>query len=183
MPKKEINLLPREEFEKKPLGRFLTWALSAGRYIVIFIELIVLLAFLSRFKLDRDLSDITDKIQQKQAQIEAYSDFESQFRNFQERLATIKKIQESQTQSKEVILTIAQSLPVDVSLDKLSFAKEEITTSGVALSDKGLRAFVANLSASEKFTGINIDKIAKEAGGEISFAITFKIKKEAKSAS
>jgi hypothetical protein len=69
MPKQEINLLPREEFEKKPIGKFLTWALSIGRYIIIFTELIVILAFLSRFKLDRDLSDLNQSIREKQAVI------------------------------------------------------------------------------------------------------------------
>jgi hypothetical protein len=65
MPKKEINLLPKEEFEKKPLGKFLVWALSIGRYIVIFTELIVILAFLSRFKLDRDLADLNQSVREK----------------------------------------------------------------------------------------------------------------------
>lgn len=182
MPKKEINLLPREEFERKPLGRFLTWALTAGRYIVIFVELIVLLAFLSRFKLDRDLSDLTDKIQAKQAQIDAYSEFESQFRSLQKRLVTIQKIQESQTQGDEIVLAIAQALPVDVSLEDLEFSEKGINLSGVALSDSGLRTFVANLSVSEKFTKISINNIIKKAGEGIVFSITFEVKKEEKSA-
>ena len=64
MPKKDINLLPREEFEQKTVGRFLIWALTVGRWIVIVTELIVITAFLSRFKLDRDLANLYEKIRE-----------------------------------------------------------------------------------------------------------------------
>lgn len=174
MPKKDINLLPREEFEKKPLGRFLTWALSAGRYIVIFTELIVLIAFLSRFKLDRDLSDLYDKIQAKQAQITAQSDFEKEFRAFQTRLATIKTLLKDQTQGEEVMIAVAQAIPNDVSLDELSYSEKAISLGGTALSEDGLGTFLANLSSSEKFTGLNIGNISQEAGEGIKFTINAK---------
>lgn len=182
MPKREINLLPREEFEKKPLGRFLTWALSAGRYIVIFTELIVLIAFLSRFKLDRDLSDLYDKIQAKQAQITAQSDFEKEFRAFQAKLETIKTLQKDQTQGEEIVAAVAQAIPNDVSLDNLSFSEEDIRLTGIALSDTGLGGFVSNLSVSEKFTAISIANITKEAGESIRFTISAKVKKGGESA-
>ena len=58
-PKKhEIELLPKEEWEKTSFGKFIKWTLNVGRYIVIATELIVILAFVSRFKLDRDLTDL-----------------------------------------------------------------------------------------------------------------------------
>ena len=53
-----INLLPKTEFELSFWGRFIKWALSTGRYIIILTELVVIIAFMSRFKLDRDASDV-----------------------------------------------------------------------------------------------------------------------------
>jgi hypothetical protein len=48
-----INLLPADKFEFSPLGRFLLWMLSTGRVIVVLTELVVIIAFLSRFWFDR----------------------------------------------------------------------------------------------------------------------------------
>lgn len=53
-----VNLLPTDRFEFSRTGRFLIWALSTGRLVVILTELVVILAFLSRFWLDRQLSDL-----------------------------------------------------------------------------------------------------------------------------
>ena len=74
---KDIELLPKEEWEKTSLGKFIKWVLTVGRYIVIFTELIVISAFISRFKLDRDLSKIYEDIEKKQSLVVASSDFEA----------------------------------------------------------------------------------------------------------
>jgi len=73
--KSQIELLPREEWEETSFGKFLKWLLTVGRYIVIFTELVVILAFLSRFKLDRDLTDLYKQIENKQAIIQNSTDF------------------------------------------------------------------------------------------------------------
>ncbi len=174
MPKKEINLLPREEFEKKPIGRLLTWALSVGRYIVIFTELIVILAFLSRFKLDRDLADLNQSIREKQAIIEASAEFEKEFIFLQKRLATIKKITTGQTSTTRLIITLGSLTPVDVAISNLNFGEDnDVQIRAIALSEKGLGNFVANLSTSPYFKNINLASVSKrlETGPEISFSI------------
>ena len=173
MPKKEINLLPREEFEKKPLGRFLTWALSAGRYIVIFTELIVILAFLSRFKLDRDLSDFNQSIREKQAIIEASAEFEKEFNFLQTRLATIKKLGSQQASFTQLVGVIGSLTPLDVAISNLGFSEDSVRINATALSEKGLGNFVANLSASPNFKEVTLTSISKslETGPEIKFII------------
>lgn len=177
MPKKEINLLPREEFEKKPLGRFLIWALTIGRYIVIFTELIVILAFLSRFKLDRDLSDLYESIREKQAIIQASSDFEQDFRFLQKRLLTIKNLEEEKVETVPIIAEISSLVPLDVVLSNLSFGEEEIRITASALSEEGLGSFILNLSSSPKFKEINLSSISKSSESpEIKFSLTAKIK-------
>ena len=86
----KINLLPVDPFEQGFWGRFLKWGLSVGRYIVIATELVVILAFLSRFKLDRDLSDLNETIAEKQAVLAAYSTLEADYRELAGRLDLIK---------------------------------------------------------------------------------------------
>lgn len=176
MPKDKINLLPQEDFEKKPLGKFLLWALSAGRWIVIFTELIVIAAFISRFKFDRDLTDLHDKIKQKQAIIQSYSAFEKDFRFFKTRIAEIKSLYAKQVSSTDVLNTIASTLPNDVLLSQFSFEKSSLSLSGIALSEEGLGNFLAGLIASKKFKDINVSSITHkkdEAGIRFNFTATW----------
>ena len=177
MPKQEINLLPREEFEKKPIGKFLAWALSVGRYIIIFTELIVILAFLSRFKLDRDLADLNQSIREKQAIITAASKFEKEFTFLQARLIAIRKIKTEKASVTQTIALVSSLTPIDVAISNLKFGKDKVQISAVALSERGLGTFLANLSASPNFGTINLTYVTKnmETGPEISFALEAKI--------
>jgi len=84
MPKnKSINLLPQEEFEASTIGRVLKWATGTFRIIVIITEMVVMAAFLSRFWLDAQNSDLTDSIKIRSAQISAQGDLEKRFREIQ----------------------------------------------------------------------------------------------------
>ncbi len=87
--KSTIELLPQENWEKGTFGRLLKWALTVGRYIVIITELIVILAFLSRFKFDRDLTDLNEKVKQQQAIVQSSAQFEQKFRFLQKQLLYI----------------------------------------------------------------------------------------------
>jgi Tfp pilus assembly protein PilN len=177
MPKDKINLLPQEDFEKKPLGKFLLWALSAGRWIVILTELVVITAFISRFKFDRDLTDLHDKIKQKQAIVQSYSAFEEEFRFFKTRIAQIKTLYSKQIDSAAVLNTVALNMPNDVLLSQFSFEGTSLSISGVALSEEGLGNFLAGLITSKKFTDIDVSSITRkrdEAGIRFSFTAVWK---------
>lgn len=178
MPKKEINLLPRDEFEKKPLGKLLIWALSVGRWIVVFTELIVILAFLSRFKLDRDLVDLYESIKAKQTIIASYSPFENDFRLLQSRLLLAGKIESGNFSTVNLISTVSQFTPVDVALSKIALSEGIVTVSGVALSEAGLKTFLKGLSQSSILTDISLANINKQKEGEggIQFSLTAKLK-------
>lgn len=178
MPKKDINLLPHEDFEKKPLGKFLIWALSVGRWIVIVTELIVILAFLSRFKLDRDLADLYESIRTKQAIIASSSVFEKDFRLFQTRLQTADKLVKNQLQATKVISAMAAVTPVDVALASFTLEGSEIKLTGLALSEAGLKSFINGLNLSPEFTDISLANVTKqkEEADTLKFSLTTKVK-------
>lgn len=180
MPKKEVNLLPQEEFEKKPVGKFLLWALNIGRWIVIATELIVIIAFLSRFKLDRDLADLYEEIRAKQAIITSLNKFEGEFRFTQDRLSWINQLQKDQPTISIILSAISQSVPTDVVLDKLALEKDDVALSGLALSENGLKTFLNALAHSPVLGDINLSNVSKkqEEEGGIQFSLTGKVKKQ-----
>lgn len=173
-PKSNIEFLPQEDWEKTSFGRFLKWLLTIGRYIVIFTELIVILAFLSRFKLDRDLTDLYEEIEAKQAIIQASVDFESDFRFLQKQLSTIQGLRKDQLQTKQLMEEIAALTPIDVYFSDLNITGDKASFTANALSEAGLATFINNLKKSSRFSNLEIGSLALGTGKGVGINFTLK---------
>lgn len=174
--KREIELLPKEEWEKTPFSRLLKWILTVGRYIVIITELVVILAFLSRFKLDRDLTNLYEDIKQKQAIIESASGFEDEFRFLQKRLTIINELEKEQSTTEKIIGELVALIPLDVALNNISATNKEVSLTAIALSEQGLASFLSNLKSSTKFEKLVLSNIS--SGTERGVGIQFELKSE-----
>jgi Tfp pilus assembly protein PilN len=168
----KINLLPVDPFEQGFWGRFLKWGLSVGRYIVIATELVVILAFLSRFKLDRDLSDLNESIAEKQAVLAAYSTLEADYRELAGRLGLIKQLRLTGLSSPEEIGSLEQLTPADVSFGMIRMTGTELELAGRAGSETGLAAFLRALTNKGGFKTVTVGQISS---GEGSSGIEFRL--------
>lgn len=171
---KKINLLVKEGFENSQIGKILSWLLTVGRAIVIVVELIVILAFLSRFWLDRQLTDLAEANNTKRAQIEASQTFEQNFKSLQARLAVVKQIDNARLLPSVYIKEAAKLLPQDVILLDISFNQNKFAFSGISASEAGLAGFIKALEKSDKFTSVGLDTISLNRG-EV-FYIKFSVK-------
>lgn len=169
-----IDLLPQEEWEKGTFGKILKWALTIGRHIVIFTELVVIIAFLSRFKLDRDMTDLSDKIKQKQAIVQSSEQFEKKFRFLQKELETIKELKAKQLEADVIVAELGFKIPVDVYLSDFSISKDKISMNALALSEAGLATFIKNLKSSPKFENLVLSQVS--SGSEKEVGIKFQLR-------
>jgi Tfp pilus assembly protein PilN len=176
MPAKKeskINLLPQKEFERSTLGRILKWAVSSFRIIVIITEMIVMGAFLSRFWLDANNSDLNDAITQKKVVIASYAETESKFRTFQKQIDIFNKIASSA--QKSVYLNLITSLaPTDVILNSVSDNDNSIQIIGYSGNEQSISQFIKNLSSNNKFKDVSLNKI--DPSEDNPSAIVFTIK-------
>lgn len=177
-PAKEaaINLLPKDPFEDSFWGRFLKWALSVGRYIVVATELIVVLSFLSRFKLDRDLTDLNEAVALNQAVLESYRDLEKDYRLLAKRLETINQLQGESLSGVKKIDELVGLTPVDVFFSRVTLNEKGIELTGTALSDRGLRTLLSKLKGEDRFERISVTSIV--SGGSEGEGIAFRVKAE-----
>lgn len=177
---KSVNLLVRDNFEESTLGKTLNWLLSAGRVIVVLVELVVIGAFVSRFWFDRQLTDLNDENELRKVQIEAASAFEQDFRDSQNRLATYKQFDGLKTNSAGIIRDVSAVIPADVVLTNLEFSKEELTLRGLALSERGLAGFVKSLENSPKFEKPTLSDVSLGSEGQqiLNFSIKTGLKRE-----
>lgn len=171
-----LNLMPNEDIEKSPAGKFLKWALSVGRYIVIFTELIVLAAFFSRFYFDRKLSDLHEEIAQKQAIIESARDLELEARGIQGRLSQTKIILASDIASNSILSSLSQITPTDIVYSSVYITPKSVVITANANSEGSLAVFLSNLRQA-KFTDISLDAVEKNKnkGTGIMFTVSAKM--------
>jgi Tfp pilus assembly protein PilN len=173
MPKsKFINLLPQEEFEASTLGRVLRWAMGTFRIIVIMTEMVVMAAFLSRFWLDAQNSDLTNNIKIATAQIEVQSDFEKEFRGIQKKLNILKEIKAGAKDSERVI-SVADRTPNEVSLTSIIFRGATGEIHGTSETETAISQFISNLKTDTTIKKIVLGSL--ETSEESQSKITFQL--------
>lgn len=165
MPAKNINLLGKVDFEKTPVGKFLRWSLTYGRYIIICTEIIVLLAFTYRFTLDRRITDLNEEIAQKSAIIEANQGFETQFRNLQSRVGQVGTLVTQPNVTYELLKHLEQITPPGVLFKMIGVADQRITIDATADTNASLALFVAKLKSSPLLTSVSIGTLSKTSTG------------------
>ena len=149
-----VNLLGQDDFTHSPVGKVVTWATTYGRYIMVGTELVVLLAFISRFSLDRKLTDLKETIAQKQAIIQANSQFENEIRSVQATTKNVSLLLNGQSAALSALTTIQGLLPPDVSIDSMDLTKDKIRLSVVSGTVESFSLFLTNLRVSKQFTDV-----------------------------
>lgn len=166
-----VNLLPQDPFLDSVLGKFLVWSLSIGRYLVILTELVVITSFLSRFKLDRDLTDITENIIRQKSVIASYQDVEINFRSVQDRINFIKQQQQGSS-----ILTsldfLERNLPIDTKLSQLSLQPTSWSLSASSITAQGMKATIDRVVEANPQSDVSLGEVKLNSRtGTIDFSI------------
>lgn len=155
----EVNLLPGEDLEERPGGKFLKWALSWGKRIVIVTEGIVILAFLSRFWLDTTVADLAEQITSKKNIVAASANFEAKFRNTPERITKAKEIN-SQVSVITILDRTRTLIPPRVTVSQMIVNGTGVSFSGTA-DEQSLALLVTAFRKSADFTDLTVERITK----------------------
>jgi hypothetical protein len=170
-----LNLLHPKEAPAKLPERFLKWLISYGRFIVIFVEIIVVSAFLTRFKLDADLDTLKGRIKQDLPYVEGLETDEALIKQTQTKLALVDKTYLDADKWQETILEISSQIPRSITFKQLHLddpdgpVKFRIAGSTTSNSDLGI--FLNSLRKVSGFREINLTSISFEQD-EIVFTIT-----------
>lgn len=179
--KKEISLLPDEVNSNTTGARVIRWITSIGRFVIVFTELIVIGAFLSRFYLDRKNSDLSDVIRQQTAIIESTQNFENDFNLLQKKINLIKQIYASQPEYQSKIDTLVASTPPDITFESLVLKSDDnqqisADLSLTAFQESSIIDFMTNLIVNPKIKSVDvqvIEKKPKDTKYTVSLSISF----------
>lgn len=167
-----INLLGQQDLEHTPWGRIVSWATTYGRYIMITTEIVVLLAFISRFSLDRKNTDLTEEVTQKQAILEANTEFEQSIRSLQENIKTARSLLAHQSKPVSLVKNMEFLLPADVYMNTFTISSNRLTIEAQAGSTNGFAQFLSNIQSVDQLNNIALSGISRTAASGIKFLVT-----------
>lgn len=171
--KAAINLLPEDPLASSFGGRFLRWGLSVGRYIVMATELVVILAFLSRFKLDREVTDLNEAIAEKQTVVAAYEQVEIDYRTLAKKIGAMATFKTGSVEPVVVLDQLAKVTPWEVTFSSIELTDKELRLQGTTASERGLNTLL-KLLVKEGFKDLRVDQVSSlgEGGGGVGFKLT-----------
>lgn len=178
MQKKPASINLYQKNRKSFLDKFIDWALSIGRIVIILTEIIALSAFLYRFSLDRQLVDLHDTIKVQQAILDSQKPQETLYRSIQAKLALAAKTQNQAQSTTQLLLDTKNSATNDFLIKTIAVSQEAIRIDANVLSVSSLATFITKLKTFEQVSSVSLDKIEnKTANGIITVTITATLKK------
>lgn len=173
-----INLLKKRS--GGAVDRFIDWALSIGKYVVIITETIALTAFLYRFSLDRQLIDLHEDIKSNQVLLTIQKSNEERYRNLQTRLKFAKELGSIGNDTTKLFTDLYSIAPIDVLFNKMSLSQRDLTIEADTPSVTSLAEFITKLREHKDIESVSIDKIEnKTSSAIITVGISAVIKKRA----
>lgn len=177
---RSVNLLKAKEISF--LDKFLNWALTVGRLVVIATELIALFAFIYRFSLDRQLIDLHSKIRQEEAIVNSLKESEQSYRNLQDRLAAAAKFSETGGEEYTVFKDIVSFIPQGMNLNQITIYQDRVQLDANFQFVSSLTAFINVFKNYPKISSVSINKIEnKLSSAVITVGITANLAQENKS--
>lgn len=163
-----INLLIHKGETTKIQLRLLQWLVSSGKYIAIFVELIVIVAVIFKYKLDSDLIDLQKQINERSKFIQSLSADELLIRQTQFRLSTIKQIHTGNSDFASILFKISTLTPTRITLNNISFNHPspndafKFSISGETPSNVELSVFIKALQKDPLFRDVILTNISFE---------------------
>lgn len=174
-----LDLLKPQSNPEKSLVKLVRWLLSTGRYIFIFVEAVVLIAFVARFQLDENLASNKEAIEQQIPYIESLENYEILIKETQLKLSTIDSFYKTYPDYSQILKRIADQAPAGVRIINLNMetnvAKVLIHINATAQTNNDLSAFVAGLKHDQLFSEIDVTSIGFDKGS-LSFSLSVNAK-------
>lgn len=159
MEKKNVSINLLNNKQGTFVNKFIDWALTIGRLLVILTELIALSAFLYRFSLDRQLIDLHSKIKQEEAIVKTFKNNEDKYRNLQDRLVLASNFSNSGATKIKIFQDILNFVPDGVTLGNLVMSESRVSINATAQNTSALDIFTNSLKTYTNIKKLNLDSI------------------------
>lgn len=173
-----INLLESSTAPVNTWDRIYDWVFSVGRYIIIAVELVVVLAFASRFYFDRQNNDLKESINTKVQMLQAQASFERQMRVVQSVLGALSDRLEKQYPMSSTLSDIYSEVPSSVEVKSFSMTQQVVNMNCRAPSYDIVQQLESNLNSNANYSDVTVSLSKGGTGSSVSFTITMNLAKK-----
>lgn len=171
---KSINLLQPVYSPTDIVSKVYTWLTTIGKYLLIFVEIIVLGVFFSRFILDEKNNDLSEEIKSQISFLDdsAWKAKDLLYTNTQTLLTDIEVIRMGQKFNSELITEIANTIPSNLVLKNFSFNGNRVSLSLEAADLETVRVYETALKGNSRYSDVSFNIRKDEEGIKISVSFT-----------
>lgn len=160
--KYNINLLPQKK--KDFTGRLFYFILHYLRYILVITQLVVIIVFFYRFKIDQEIIDTNESLMQKQEILKVSKPIINEAAAISFKIKEIKDILDRQDEFDQMLQYLLSRFPKGLTLSKLAFSKETVIFDGKALDALPLQLFYNRLRKENRFQQVKLGNMQKKLG-------------------
>lgn len=165
-----INLFP--EKEKDAVDKIMYFAFHYLRYILVITQFVVICVFFFRFKVDQEIVDLKDGLQQKRQIIESTKSLLDEVAFLEVKTKSIGGIMKKQENFNSMYNYFVSSLPTDLVVTSLNFEPGLISCEGYSVNPATIQKFKDQLVAEKRFKTVNLESVRKSSTG---FSFTLKL--------
>lgn len=155
----------KEKKEQSLSERIIYFALHYLRYIIVLTQLVVILVFFYRFRVDQQIIDSKEAVDQKKEIIQVASPLIEKAEAIDKKTKEIKDILSSQREMNTMFQYIFSVFPESLILKEIAYEKQVIKLKGIAIDPKQLQNFYNILKKENKFDIVDLSNIEKDEDG------------------
>ena len=160
-----INLFPTPE--KTTADKIVYFAFHYLRYILVITQFVAICVFFFRFKVDQDIVDLKDKLNQKESIIVATKDLLDRVQQVDTKMKHVTILLDTQEEFSSEYNYIYTKLPPELRISQMSLSREGIVLQGVSQNIDPVKQLYDNLQKEKRFKTIDLSNIEKKDDGFI----------------
>lgn len=161
--KYKINLIGRKTTSL--FDKVLYFFLNYLRYILVITQLVVIGVLFFRFRIDQNIIDLKDSIDQKKEIITVVKPILAETQKIKTREDSIREILKDQTSFSGSLDYVRSVFPETVRLTDMTIEGSKITLKGIAFIPQHLQAFYKKLKVDKKFKTLELTDIKRGIEG------------------
>lgn len=172
---KSINFLEPINQDSDMLAGAFSWISTVGKNLLIVVEIVVLVAFFTRFLMDERSNDLTEKINAQVSVLEndTWKQSTVKYDNLQNLLFDVKNIETDQTLNSSLVSEILSNIPMTLNVQSFSFNGTRVSIALTTPNFKALKDYEDSLKNNSYYSDVrfNINKAGDELEVNVSFLI------------
>lgn len=159
--KYKINLLP--EKERDFLDKTIYFVLHYLRYVLVVTQIVVISVFFYRFKIDQEIIDLKDQLQQKQEIVAVSSPLLKQAEVVDLKTKQVREVLVEQSLFSESFAYFLNTFPLHLTINQLDIKDDSYKFTTVTTDPEIIRSYLARLKQDKRFATVTLGSIKRNA--------------------